>query len=98
LFADVVNGADIWMVQRRRRLGFALKTGEGLRVASYVFGEKFERDKAMQPRVLGFINDAHPPAAQPLDDAVVRDDLANHWRESYVCKTCKSMKPGGYTH
>jgi hypothetical protein len=42
---------------------------------------------------LGFINDAHPPAAQLLDDAVVRDDLANHWRESYVRETCKSMKP-----
>jgi hypothetical protein len=42
---------------------------------------------------LGFINDAHPAATQPLDDAVVRDDLANHWRESYVGETCKSMKP-----
>jgi hypothetical protein len=46
---------------------------------------------------LGFINDAHPPAAQLLDDAVVRDDLANHCRESYVRETCKSMKPGGTT-
>jgi len=27
-----------------------------------------------------------------LDDAVVRDGLADHWRESYVCEAGKSMK------
>jgi hypothetical protein len=27
-----------------------------------------------------------------LYDAVMRDGLPDHWRESYVCKTGKSMK------
>jgi len=31
-------------------------------------------------------------AAQPLDDAVVRDGLSDHWRESYVDETGASMK------
>ena len=35
----------------------------------------------MQPRVLGFVDHTHPAAAQLLDDAVVRDGLANHWAE-----------------
>jgi hypothetical protein len=30
--------------------------------------------------------------AELLDDAVVRDGLADHWRESYVRETGKSMK------
>ncbi len=42
----------------------------------------------MQPSVLGLVNDTHAPAAELLDDAVVRDGLADklggdsHWRES----------------
>src|ERR1700681_2160569 len=43
-------------------------------------------------RILGLEDDTHAPAAQLLDDAVVRDGLADHWRESYVCETGKSMK------
>jgi len=27
------------------------------------------------------------PAAELLHNAVVRDGLADHWRESYVCET-----------
>ena len=33
----------------------------------------------MQLHVLGFINHAHPPAAELSDDAVVRDGFADHW-------------------
>src|SRR5438445_13771708 len=34
----------------------------------------------MQPGVLGFVNHAHPPAAELFNDAVVRDGLADHRR------------------
>jgi hypothetical protein len=37
------------------------------------------------------MNHAHP--AELLHSAIVTDDLANHWRESYVSETGKSMKP-----
>jgi hypothetical protein len=30
-----------------------------------------------------------------FDNAVARNDLADHWRESYVCETGKSMKSHG---
>jgi hypothetical protein len=43
-------------------------------------------------------DDAHPAATEFLDDAVVRDDLAEHRGKSYVGETGKSMKAGGYTH
>jgi len=38
------------------------------------------------------VNNAHAATAKLFDDAVVRDGLPDHWRESYGCKMSKSMK------
>jgi hypothetical protein len=38
----------------------------------------FERHKAAELYILSLVDDAHPPAAQLLDDAVVRDGLTDH--------------------
>jgi hypothetical protein len=38
LLANVVYGADVGVIQRGRGLGFALKTGECLRVAGNFLG------------------------------------------------------------
>ena len=73
LLADVVNRADVGMIQRGSGLRFALKAGERLRVAGNLVGQELERDEAVQARVLGFVNDTHAAAAELLDDAVVRD-------------------------
>jgi hypothetical protein len=70
------------------RLGFPMKPCECLRVTGNIFRRELEGDEPMQPQVLGLINDPHTPAAQLLDDAVMRDGLADelgrgsHWRES----------------
>src|SRR5216683_591699 len=92
LLANVVNRADVGMVQCGCGLGFALKTGECLRVTGNLLGQELEGDEAMQPRVLSLVNHTHPATTHLLNDAVVRDGLADHWRESYVCETGKSMK------
>jgi hypothetical protein len=42
------------------------------------FGTNLQRDKAMQGYVLGFVNHTHSVAADLLDDAIVRNGLANH--------------------
>ena len=78
LLADVINRADIGMIQRGRGLGLALKAGQRLRVAGNFFGQELESDEAMQPRILGLIDHAHAPAAELLKNAVVRDGLADH--------------------
>ena len=95
LFADFVDGADVRMIQRRSRSGFAPETFQCLRVASDFVGQELERDKAARRGVFGLVDHAHAAAAELFDDAVVRDRLADHWRESYVCKTGKSMKVNG---
>jgi hypothetical protein len=78
LLADVMNRADVGVIQRRCGLGFALKTSERLWVSGNLLRQKLESDKAVQPHVLGLVHDTHPAATQLLDDAVVRDGLADH--------------------
>ena len=78
VLADVVDRADVRMVQGGRRLGFALKTGERLRVAGNFFREEFQGDETMQAGVFGFVNHAHAAAAEFFHDAVVRNGLVNH--------------------
>ena len=80
LVVDFVNRADVGMVQGGSGLRLALETGEGLRIFGNFVGQELERDKAMQLDVLGFVDHAHAAAAEFLDDAVVRNGLADHWR------------------
>ena len=78
LLADVVNRADVGMVESRCGLGFTLKTGKSLGVFGYFIGQEFQSHKPVQPGVLGLVDDAHATAAELLHNAIVRDDLADH--------------------
>ena len=57
LFADVVNGADADMMQRRSRARFALERSSA-GVARYIAGQEFEPDNAPQARFSG--SASHP--------------------------------------
>jgi hypothetical protein len=52
-------------------------------------------DEPAELDVLGFIYNAHATAAQLLNDAVVGDGLAKHFRESYVAEMGKSNESRG---
>ena len=54
--------------------------GESVRalVTCYIFRQKLESDKATEFDVFGLVDDSHTAAAQLLDDAIVRDGLADH--------------------
>ncbi len=80
LLADIVNRADVGMVQGGSSLRFALETAQCQRIARNFIGKKFENDEAVQPSIFGLIDHPHAAAAKFLDDAVVRDGLADHWR------------------
>src|SRR5690348_14351328 len=75
---DVVNGANVGMIQSRGGLRLALKSGQGLWVAEDLIGQELEGNKAMQAGVLGLVHHSHASAANLLDDLVVGDFLANH--------------------
>ena len=78
VLADFVDGADVGMVQRRGRAGFAAEALESLRVLGRIVRKKFERDEAAEQRVFRLVNDTHATAAEHFRDAVVRDGLADH--------------------
>ncbi len=63
VLGNLVDGADVGMVQSRRGPGFTAKTLQGLGIASQIPGEKFERDAASEVKVLSLVNDSHATAA-----------------------------------
>ena len=80
LLADVVDGADVGMVQCGSGLGFALEARERLRVAGNVFRQELQGDEAVEPSVLGLVDHTHAAAAELLDDAVVAQVLVDNRR------------------
>jgi hypothetical protein len=78
VLADVVDRADVRVVERRGRLRLALEALASGLVLEVRFRQELHRHRAVKARVLGLVDDAHPAGAQPLDDAVVRDDLTDH--------------------
>ena len=75
---DVVNSADIGMVQLRSRASLTFEALQGLGIPDQVFRDELKRDAAPQPRVLGLIHHPHATAAEFSQDAIVRDCLADH--------------------
>jgi hypothetical protein len=75
---DVVDGADVGMVQGGRGSGFALEALERRLVVELLRGEELQRNESAEARVLRLVHDSHATAAELLDDAVVGDRLADH--------------------
>src|ERR1700728_5451884 len=53
LLINLMDGADVWVIERGRGLGFLLKASECLRVFGYIVGKEFEGDKAAELNVVG---------------------------------------------
>src|SRR5713226_5852388 len=78
VLVDFMNGADVGMVQGRGGASFALEAFQGLVISGQLFGKEFESDKAAELGVLGLVHHAHPTSTQLLQDAIMRDSLADH--------------------
>ena len=52
LFDDLMNGQDVWMIQCRGGLGFLDKASQLVRVPAEFFVQEFDRDFAIEFRVL----------------------------------------------
>ena len=77
LFADVVDGADVGVVERRCGAGLALKTAQRLGITRQFSRDELERNGTVQAQILGLVHHAHAAAAEPRDDAVVRERPAD---------------------
>ena len=79
--ANFVNGADVGMIKRGGRAGFALKALESRSIRTELRRKKLQGDAAAERRILGLENDTHAAAAQLFQNAVVRNGLPDHWAE-----------------
>jgi hypothetical protein len=63
VFADVVDGADAGMIQRRRGFCLPLEACEGLAIPGQFIGKEFQGDEAVQAGVFGLVHHTHAAAA-----------------------------------
>ncbi len=70
--ADLVDDGDVGVGDGGRPARLAKEALAGRGVAAGV-RQQLERDSAAQRRVLGAVDDAHAPLADPSEDAEVRD-------------------------
>src|ERR1700756_3881850 len=79
VFANLVDRADVGMVERRGGLRLALEPFECLAIARHAVGKKFQGHRTTQARILSFVHNAHTATTQLRDDAVMRNYLAKCW-------------------
>ena len=80
--ADLIDSADIGMVQRRGGPGLTLKALQRERVFFQLSGQELQGDVAAEVDVLSFVHHAHATAAKLVQDPVVGDGFALHQPES----------------
>ena len=83
VLADVVDGADVGVIQRRGRARFAPQPFRSLRVRDEVWRQELEGDGATESGVSGAIDHAHAAGAQRRLDAIVPDRLADRGGSNY---------------
>jgi hypothetical protein len=77
-FVDLVNRADIGMVETGGCLGLVQETLFVFVVREEMGGQELEGDGALELAVLGFIYDPHTTLAELGEDLVVGYGLADH--------------------
>ena len=76
--ADIVDGANIRMIESGCSAGLTLKAVESLAISGHFGREKFQGNVAAEAGVFGFVDHAHSASAQPFEDSIVRDSLTEH--------------------
>src|SRR5512143_2018004 len=78
MLVDVVDGADIGMIEGGSRFSFSPEPLQGVMISGEFFRQELQGDKTMESGVLGLVDDTHATAAKLLNDLVVRNRLADH--------------------
>jgi hypothetical protein len=65
--AGIENSADVGMVERRRQPCLTLESTNRIDVRGQLLLENLDRDRAREPGILRFVDNAHPAGAQRAD-------------------------------
>src|SRR5260370_23744248 len=91
LLANVVHGADVGVIQRRRSERFTAKSLHRLRIVGQIVRKKFQRNVAFQAQVLRLVHNSHAAGAQLFKYAIVGKSLANHRRRALSIAASKAF-------
>ena len=69
--ADVVDRADVRVVERGGRARLTLEPVHGLCIGRELRRQEFQRDAPAEPDILGLVDDTHSAPAEKLEDAVM---------------------------
>src|SRR5262245_12375756 len=75
-FANLVNGDDVWMVERRSGMRFLLEAAQPISIIGKRSWQHFDRHVTPQPFIMRAIDDAHPATSQQRQDFVHPDLLS----------------------
>ena len=78
VFADIVDGADVRVVEGGRGARFDAEAFDRLAIARQFLGDELKSDRTSQAAVIGAKDHAHATRAELRDDAIVRNRLADH--------------------
>jgi hypothetical protein len=85
---EIVQGTDVWMIERGHRSRLALESFAQSRVARNVCAEDLDGDDSIEPRVHGAIDLTHAPRAKRRLDLVRAEPRArgerHEPRRSYI--------------
>jgi hypothetical protein len=74
--ADVVDGANVRMLERGHGTRFPLETCAQIGIVGDCFGKDFDRDRSVEARVAGFVDLAHPARAKGREN-LIRAESSN---------------------
>ena len=78
ILADLVDGADIGVIQRRGRARLAAQPLDCGRMITRLRRQHLDRHLPSERDVLGTEDEPHAAAAELIDDPVVREGAADH--------------------
>jgi hypothetical protein len=76
--SDFIDVADTRVIQRRRCLSLSPESGLDFLFTQQVGRKELQRDRALEVRVFGLVDNTHPAFTELLGDAVVADGLTDH--------------------
>jgi hypothetical protein len=75
---DLVNRADVGVIEGRSCACFPLETFQSLRTLRESFWEELQSDVSAKVDVFCFIDDAHASSSESAEDSVVGNNSSDH--------------------
>ena len=90
--SDVVDGQNVWMIERGSRASFLLEAAQPVGIIGKRSGQNFDRDFAVKTSIARAINFTHPARAERRE-YFVRAELRASRNRDRVSGVCFHLSP-----